>query len=408
MNLSPVRERAVLGLLVVVQVCQMVDFMIAVPLGSQLMRELAIGPAQFGLLLAVYAMSAAIAGFGAAMVVDRFDRRRTLLLLYGGFGVTALVAGLAPGYGLLLATRVFAGAFGGVLGGTVLAIVSDIFPAERRGRALATVLSAFSMVLIMGLPFSITLATWFGWRAPYLALAAICLLSLPLCVAWLPPVQGHIAAGRERGLGGQMRGIFRDYNHRLVLVFQFIMVFSGFILMSFVATYLVENVGVAESQLAICYVFGGIAALASGQIAGRMIERVGRQRVFAVMMLGSCVGALVATHFPPAPLWAAVLLLMYLYSFFGARQVPAMSIVTSGIAPAVRGGVLSINASLQQLALGLASFVASAVVGRGPDGELTHYGTVGIISVAMGLSALWIARRIRAVDRPAASGGFGR
>lgn len=404
----PVRERAVLGLLVVVQVCQMVDFMIAVPLGSQLMRELAISPTQFGLLLAVYAISAAVAGFAAAMVVDRFDRRRTLLLLYAGFGITALIAGLAPGYGLLLGTRVLAGAFGGVLGGTVLAIVSDIFPAERRGRALAAVLSAFSMVLIMGLPFSITLATWFGWRAPYLALAAISLLTWPFCAAWLPPVQGHIVAGRERGFMGQLQGIFHDRNHRLVLLFQFIMVFSGFVLMSFIATYLVENVGIEEAQLAICYVFGGIAALASGQIAGRMIESAGRQRVFAMMMSGSFVGALVATHFPPAPLWAAVLLLMYMYSFFGARQVPAMSIVTSGIAPALRGGVLSINASLQQLALGLASFVASAVVGRGPGGELTHYGMVGFISVALGLAALWIARRIQAVERPAAGRGFGR
>ena len=246
--------------------------------------------------------------------------------------------------------------------------------------------------------FRSALATWFGWRAPYLALAMICLVSLPGCMLLLPPVQGHIEAGMKRGIAGQLQGIFRNRDHGLVLAFQFIMVFSGFILVSFVATYLVANVGIAESQLALCYVFGGLAALFSSHLAGRLIERMGRQRVFAIMMAGSCVGALVATHFPPAPLWAAVLLLMYLYSFFGARQVPAMAIVTSGIAPAVRGGGLSSNASLQQLALGLASFAASGIVGRGPQGELTRYGLVGLLSVLLGLAALWIARRIRGVD----------
>ncbi len=397
MSLTPRREKMVLGLLVVVQICQMVDFMIAVPLGSQLMRELAITPGQFGLLMAVYAMSAAVAAFVAAMVVDRFDRRRTLLLLYAGFGLTALLATMSPGYGMLLMTRVLAGAFGGILGGTVMAIVADIFPPARRGRALGTLLSAFSMVLILGLPFSITLASYWGWRAPYAALAVICAVTLPACVLLLPSVKGHVAAGRERGLQGQLRGIFNDINHIKALGFQFIMVYSGFIVMSFIATYLVENVGVREADLALCYVFGGAAALVSAQVAGRFIDRIGRQRVFAIMMLASCCGAILATNFPPAPLWAVVLLLMFLYSFFGARQVPAMAIVTTAIAPQVRGGVLSINAALQQLALGLASFSASAIVGRGPEGELTGYGYVGLISVALGLVALWLARRIRPV-----------
>jgi len=195
----------------------------------------------------------------------------------------------------------------------------------------------------------------------------------------------------------QLRGIFHDANHARVLAFQFLMVFSGFIVMSFIAPYLVENVGMSESQLAICYGFGGIAALVSAQVVGGLVDRIGRKRVYTAMMLGSFAGALGATHFPPAPLWAVVLLMMFLYSFFATRQVPAMAIVISGIQPAVRGGVLSINASLQQLALGLSSLAASAIVGRGTHGELTHYGVTGIISVLVGAVALWLARRIRAV-----------
>jgi len=391
------RERLTLPLLVVVQMCQMIDFMIIVPLGAQLMRVLDITPTQFGLLLTVYAGSAAVAGFVAAMFVDRYDRRRTLLLLFAGFGLTALAAGFSPSYGALLATRLLAGVFGGILGGTLIAIVSDVFPAARRGRALGTLMSSFSLMLILGLPASMTLASSLGWRAPFLALAAITSLALPACALVIPPVRGHVAAGRARSMMLQIRGIFQNANHLRVVVFQFLMVFSGFIVMCFVAPYLVENVGVKEADLGLCYLFGGIAALVSAQVVGRLIDVVGRHRVFAVMMLCSFIGALMATHFPRAPLWAAVLLLMYLYSFFATRQIPAMAIVTAGIQPDVRGGVLSIMSSLQQLALGTASFAASIIVVRGPGGELVHYGITGMVSVLVGLSALWLSRRIRQV-----------
>ena len=391
------RERLTLPLLVVVQMCQMIDFMVVVPLGSQLMRVLDITPTQFGLLLTVYAGSAGVSGFVAAMFVDRYDRRRTLLLLFAGFGLTALAAGFAPSYGYLLATRLLAGIFGGVLSGTLIAIVTDVFPLARRGRALGTLMSSFSLMLILGLPASMMLASALGWRAVFLALAVITLLALPVCSLVIPPVRGHVAAGRARSLALQLRGIFQNANHIRVVVLQFLMVFSGFIVMCFVAPYLVENVGVEEADLGLCYLFGGIAALVSAQVVGRLIDVVGRHRVFTVMMVCSFIGALMATNFPPAPLWAAVLLLMYLYSFFATRQIPAMAIITAAIQPEVRGGVLSIMSSLQQLALGMASFAASVIVARGPGGELVHYELTGLVSVLIGISALWLSRRIQPV-----------
>ena len=59
---------------------------------------------------------------------------------------------------------------------------------------------------------------------------------------------------------------------------------------------------------------------------------------------------------------------------------------------------MSFNASLQQLASGIASLVAGLIIGRAPDGTLTHFGAVGWLSVGCTLICLWLVRRIRIVD----------
>src|SRR4051812_30454617 len=106
------------------------------PLGPQYIRVFSISPAQFGLIVSSYAISAGIAGISAGLFLDRFDRKKALLLLYSGFTVGTLFCGLARTYPLLVAARALAGAFGGVTGALILAIVGDVIPEYRRGAAM--------------------------------------------------------------------------------------------------------------------------------------------------------------------------------------------------------------------------------------------------------------------------------
>ena len=69
-------ERSLLLLLAAVQFTHIVDFMILMPLGPQLMRELHIGPGHFSALVAAYTISSGVVGLLAAPFIDRFDRRK--------------------------------------------------------------------------------------------------------------------------------------------------------------------------------------------------------------------------------------------------------------------------------------------------------------------------------------------
>src|SRR5262249_33724584 len=82
------REWLVLLVLSGIQFSQMVDFMVLMPLGTQLMREFGITPTQLGFFVSIYTVAASLSGFFSALVIDRFDRRTAVLTLYGCFAAT--------------------------------------------------------------------------------------------------------------------------------------------------------------------------------------------------------------------------------------------------------------------------------------------------------------------------------
>jgi predicted MFS family arabinose efflux permease len=172
--LTPRRELWLLLTLAGIQFTHIVDFMIMMPLGPQLVALFGINDAQFGLLVSAYTFAAGASGLLAATYVDRFGRKRLLLVLYVLFALATLSCALSPNYATLMLARVACGAFGGVLGTLTQTIVGDVIPFERRGRAMAVVMSSFSLATVAGVPAGLWLATQFNWHAPFYALALVC------------------------------------------------------------------------------------------------------------------------------------------------------------------------------------------------------------------------------------------
>jgi predicted MFS family arabinose efflux permease len=107
---------------------------------------------------------------------------------------------------------------------------------------------------------------------------------------------------------------------------------------------------------------------------------------------------LVLTNLPTAPLLPILAVTTLYWIFTSGRWVPAMALVTSSALPRYRGSFMSINASLQQMAIGLAAVVAGAVIGEAEGGELTGYPAAGLIAaVSTGISML-LAGRLRVAE----------
>src|SRR5215213_11433838 len=102
------KERILLILLASINFTHILDFMIMMPLGNYLMPYFKISPQQFSLLVAAYTLSASVSGFIAAFFVDRYDRKKILLIGYSGFLLGTIACGFAPSFYLLLIARLLA------------------------------------------------------------------------------------------------------------------------------------------------------------------------------------------------------------------------------------------------------------------------------------------------------------
>jgi predicted MFS family arabinose efflux permease len=396
--LSRRRELALLATLAAIQFTHVVDFMIMMPLAPQLMRLWGIGPQAFGLLLSAYTFAAAASGLAAVLVVDRYDRRHALLFVYAGFAGATALCGIAPGYESLLGARLLAGAFGGVAGALILAIVADVVPYERRARANALVASAFSLAAIAGVPAGLWFAALSSWRTPFLAVSAISVVVGAIAWRLIPPIASHVAHGRSLGAIARLRSVVTVRNHWRAFAFIVALMLAGFTVIPFLAAYSVANVGLTEAELPIMYMAGGLATLVTAQVIGHLADRYGKQRVFAAVAIASIVPILWVTHFPRASLAAFLPVSVVFMVLVTGRFGPAMALVSGSAEPRVRGSFMSLNAAIQQAGAGVAAFVAGSMVGKVASGELTGFGNVGWLATGFTLVAVALAFRIRVVD----------
>ncbi|WP_018478958.1 MFS transporter [Pontibacter roseus] len=392
-----IREGMLIFILAAIQFTHMMDFVIMMPLGPQLMRVFDISPREFGLLVSAYTFSAAVAGFVSALFIDRFDRKYALLALYLGFIIGTLGCAIAPSFSLLLLARVVAGGFGGVLGALVLAVIGDAIPEHRRGAATGRVMAAFSVASIAGIPIGLYLASEMSWHAPFYLLVGLSLIVLLAAVRFLPTMRGHLTNGVPGNPLHTLKEILKKRNLQWAMALTVTLTMAGFLVVPFISPYMVANVGFTERDLSYIYLFGGLATVFTSQWAGRLADKHGKHRVFKIAALLSIIPILIITNLPPVEHVTALMVTTVFFIFFGARFVPAMSLMTSSVEPKLRGSFMSINSSVQQLGAGIAAFVSGLIVQEAANGTLIHYNWVGVMACVVTLVAIWVVRYIKAV-----------
>ncbi len=396
-------ERALLLLLAAVQFTHIMDFIIVMPLGPQLMRDLSISAAQFSLLIAAYTMTAGIVGLLSAPFIDRYDRRLVLITAYAGFLLGTWGCAASVTYEGLLAARAVSGAFGGISNAIILAIVGDLVPAQRRGAAMGIIMTAFSAASALGVPFGLFLAQQFRWEAPFMFLVAAGLAVEAGIIAFLPRVRGHLTGGPPASWSNFL-SLLSDRNAWWALLLMVSLVFGHFTIIPFLSPHLVFNLKLPESQLALVYVVGGLLTIVSAPWIGRLSDRHGRAPVFTATVCAAVAVILALTHAGPLPTAGTLALTGLFFIFASGRYVPAQAVLASAVTSAHRGAFMSLTACTRDLCSGLASILAGKVVLRAPD-ALLHVHWLGWLSATISLLSILLIRQVRAVREPRTADG---
>ena len=358
------------------------------------MPSLGISPRQFGLVVSAYAFSAGLSGLLAAGFADRFDRKKILLFFYCGFILGTLLCGLVTNYNLLLGARIVTGLFGGVIGSVVLAIATDLFPLEMRGRVMGFIQTAFAASQVLGIPLGLYLSNLWGWHAPFLMIVGIGFIAGFIIVFRMKPVDGHLTLTQEHSAAKHLFHTISEKKYLLAFLTTGLLTTGGFMLMPFSSAFTVHNLGISLDKLPTIYLVSGLFTIFTGPLIGKASDRYGKFQTFVFGSGLAMIMVFIYTHrgLTPLPLVIGINVLMFVAIF--SRMIPSQALMTSIPETTQRGSFNSLSASIQQISGGIASVVAGLIVTQLPDGTLSHFEVLGYVVIGSSIVTLFLMYQI--------------
>lgn len=388
-------QKLIIVLLALLQFTVVLDFMILSPLGDVLMKSLGLTTVQFGTVVSAYAISAGVSGFLAAGFADKYDRKKLLLFFYVGFVLGTLLCGLANSYSTLFAARVFTGIFGGVIGSISMAIITDLFTLQQRGRVMGFVQMAFAGSQILGIPMGLLLATNFGWQSTFYMIVVLAFIIGLLVVIKMNPVTEHLKLQKTKSAFMHLVSTIKNKEYRIGYIATAMLSMGGFMLMPFTSAFLVNNVNIPQNQLAIIFLFTGISSIIIMPIVGKLSDKIDKFKLFTIGSLIAIVMIISYCNLTPVPIWVVILINMILFMGIMSRMVPATALTSAVPSPADRGAFMSINSSLQQMAGGVAAiFGGLVIVQETKSSPLQHFDTLGYVMSALILWCIYLVYRV--------------
>ncbi len=380
------QENQLVLLLSAINFTHIMDFMVIMPLGPQLMALFDISAVQFGVLVSSYTAAAAVTSLVAALILDRFDRRTILLWGYVLFLVSTLACALAVSFEMLIIARISAGIFGGLLGVMVQTIIGDIIPFERRGAAMGKLMAAFSVATVAGVPLGLIAATHLGWHAPFWMI--VIMGAIIIAYAWtkVPSITAHMTTEKPPVFRTFAR-ILSNPLYWLSFSFTAVMIFTSFVVIPFITIYIQGNLQVPLDQVPWIYFVGGIATLISSPIIGKIADRFGKPRTFITLAVLSIIPLMILTHLPSVPLWIVIITTTLFFIVVSSRMIPAMAIITQIPVKGERGAFMSLNNSVQSGAMAMGAVVGGWLA-SGSENTLVSFGLNGWVAAVSSLASI--------------------
>jgi predicted MFS family arabinose efflux permease len=397
-------QKLVIFLLAITQFTVILDFMVMSPLGDMLMKSMNLKPSAFGIAVSAYAFSAGISGLLTAGFADRFDRKKLLLFFYIGFIAGTIFCGLSHSYIELLIARIVTGLFGGVIGSISMAIVTDLFALQQRGRVMGFLQMGFGASQVLGIPIGLYLATLLGWEAPFLMIGGLAILITFIIMIKMQPVTAHLSVQHDRSALVHLWRTVAKRDYRIGFLATALLSIGGFMMMPFGTAFAVNNLGVTYPQLIKLFMISGVSSLVIMPIIGRISDKVSKFKVFMFASIWTMVMCVIYTNLSVTPFWLVVIFNVLMMMGVLSRMVPSSALTSAVPDMEDRGAFMSINASLQQIAGGVAAAIAGMiVVQESKFSPLENYNIVGYVVVAVSIISIILMYRVSELVRKKAA-----
>lgn len=222
---------------------------------------------QAGHLISAYALGVVVGAPTLAALGARLPRRALLVWLMVAYAVLNLLSAAVSHYGLLAFVRFLDGLPHGAYFGVSALVASGMVSPERRGRALALVMMGIPVANLAGVPAATLLGQAYGWRAAYIAVGLVSVLTVVLILLFVPSTPGDATATGRRELAALR------HPQLWYAVGAGAIGFGGlFALVSYIAPITTDVGGLPESAVAVFLLVLGVGMVVGNVVAGRLVD----------------------------------------------------------------------------------------------------------------------------------------
>ncbi|MBU2666317.1 MFS transporter [Actinoplanes bogorensis] len=242
------------------------EFMLA-GLLPDIAADLGVSVGAAGSLNSAYALGMLAGAPLMAALARSWPGRRSLLGFVLTFVAAHVAGAVTTSFPVLLVTRVVAAVANAGFLAVALTVAVGLVAAERKGRALAVLLSGTTVATIAGVPAGSVIGTLSGWRATFWSIAALGLLAVAGLTRAMPAPGGSRPDLRtEIGLLGKPRLL-------LVMVLGALVNAGTFGAFTFLAPVVTGTAGLGEWWVAVVLMLFGAGSLVGVTVAGRLSDR---------------------------------------------------------------------------------------------------------------------------------------
>lgn len=340
-----------------------------------------------GLLVTGYALGVVFGAPVIALATAHMPRKPVLVGLAMLFVVGNLLCAIAPNYWMLMAARVFT-AFGhGAFFGIGSVVAASLVPRYKRASAIALMFAGLTLSNILGVPGGTALGEAYGWRATFVAVVGIGLVSVA-AIAWLVPA--GIAQPSGGGLLGEVR-VLGKLQVWLAMLISALASASLFAVFTYIKPYLTDVSGLSTATVTwVLLLFGGgmtIGNIIGGRLADwkLMPTVIGTLLLLALLLVGFAEFGAVA---------AVAVFIVFLWGLLVFVIVPPLQIrvvETASEAP-------NLAATLNQGAFNIGN-AAGAWIGGVALSLGVSYANLPLVGAALALLAVAVAVMSQTLDR---------
>ncbi|GIO29712.1 MULTISPECIES: MFS transporter [Paenibacillus] len=325
-----------------------------------------------GQLITVFSLAYAVGTPILMALTAKMDRRKLLLYSLGLFIAANLLTFILPGFGLFIAARIIMALGAGMVIVTALSIAAKIAPQGKQASSIATVTMGFTASLIIGVPLGRMVASAFGWKAVFLAIAILGIIAMLVIAAVIPRMQGDKPVPLVKQLA-----LLKKPQVLVALGITFFWLGGYSLAYTYISPFLLEVTHLNESLISAALLVFGIASLIGSKVGGYSADKRGIIFTLVSGMILHVISLILLSFAGQSVI--AIFAVLILWSFAAWSSGPTQQFNLVSLVPESSGVMLSLNQSTMQLSMAVGAAVGGLIVNRISLASITWFGAFGVL-----------------------------